>query len=111
MDCHVLSLLCRLLLCATVCTAYGAASATSFAPLLSQDGGSSAASAAQATKPLVWKGKTMVKYVAKLSPTKRNGKVVGDAGASGKIVLKAVRYSATSFRVLIDFQFLNVGDL
>ncbi|CAI7884936.1 unnamed protein product [Closterium sp. NIES-54] len=64
----------------TVFTAYGA-SATSLIATL-PDGGSSAASAASA-KPLLYKGKTFIKYVAKMKPTKRNGKIVGDKGASG----------------------------
>ncbi|CAI5940738.1 unnamed protein product [Closterium sp. NIES-64] len=66
--------------CVTVCTAYGAS-------LLTHDGGSSAAQA----RPLANKGKTIFKYVVKLRPTKRNGKVVGDAGASGKILVKALK--------------------
>ncbi|CAI7752755.1 unnamed protein product [Closterium sp. NIES-53] len=53
------SLLCRLLLCVTVFTAYGA-SATSLIATL-PDGGSSAASAASA-KPLLYKGKTFSKF-------------------------------------------------
>ncbi|CAI5461206.1 unnamed protein product [Closterium sp. Yama58-4] len=96
------SLLCRLLLCAAVCTACGAL-ATSLLPL-SHHGGSTAfspslptaASAASASstasaRPLVWKGTTFLKYTVKLRPTMLKGKLVGDAGASGKIVYKGVR--------------------
>ncbi|CAI5973284.1 unnamed protein product, partial [Closterium sp. NIES-64] len=71
----------------TVFTAYGA-SATSLIATL-PDGGSSAASAASA-KPLLYKGKTFIKYVAKMKPTKRNGKIVGDKGASGIASVKVV---------------------
>ncbi|CAI5487717.1 unnamed protein product [Closterium sp. Naga37s-1] len=75
----------------TVCTAYGA-TATSFLSLLPRDNVSSAASDAQA-KPTVWQGRTIVKYVANLHPTKYNGKVVGDAGAFGKMVFMAVLFN------------------
>ncbi|CAI5973303.1 unnamed protein product, partial [Closterium sp. NIES-64] len=80
----------------TVFTAYGA-SATSLIATL-PDGGSSAASAASA-KPLLYKGKTFIKYVAKMKPTKRNGKIVGDKGASGIASVKVVRYSDSSYRI------------
>ncbi|GJP82974.1 hypothetical protein CLOP_g13187, partial [Closterium sp. NIES-67] len=43
-----------------------------------------------------------------LRPTKRNGKVVGDKGASGSLVLKLVRYSSTSFAEVSRFRILNV---
>ncbi|CAI5532020.1 unnamed protein product, partial [Closterium sp. Naga37s-1] len=52
-------------------------------------GVSTTAPAAQA-KPLVWKGRTVYKYVTKLRPTRLEGKVVGDKGASGKYVTKIV---------------------
>ncbi|CAI5461197.1 unnamed protein product [Closterium sp. Yama58-4] len=100
------SLLCRLLLCVTVCTAYGA-TATSFLSLLPRDSGSSAASTAQAT-PTVWQGKTIMKYVAIMHPTKVNGKVVGDKGASGRMEFKAVRFSATSYRFIYKLRLFNL---
>ncbi|CAI5510519.1 unnamed protein product, partial [Closterium sp. Naga37s-1] len=98
MERRALTLLCLLLLCAAVCTAYGASATSLLAPLVSHQGGSSTASTATASstasaahgRPLVYKGKTIVKYVAKLRPTVLNGKVVGDAGASGKMMMKAV---------------------
>ncbi|CAI6011958.1 unnamed protein product [Closterium sp. NIES-65] len=67
-----LTLICRLLLCATVCTAYGA-SATSLLPqLLPHLAGSSAASAASAAsasqaRPLIIKGRTIMKYAVRYS--------------------------------------------
>ncbi|CAI5487728.1 unnamed protein product, partial [Closterium sp. Naga37s-1] len=92
MERHALILLCLLLLCATVCTAYGASTTSFLDALLAHQGGSSAASAASTAqaKPLIYKGKRYGKYVAKLRPTKLNGKLVGDAGASGAISVKAV---------------------
>ncbi|CAI5518642.1 unnamed protein product, partial [Closterium sp. Naga37s-1] len=66
-----------------------AAPASALPPLLPRHGGSSAAYAALA-RPLRLKGKTVQKYVTKLYPTKLNGKLVGDKGASGKFVIKAV---------------------
>ncbi|CAI5510517.1 unnamed protein product, partial [Closterium sp. Naga37s-1] len=71
---------------ATVCTAYGASATSLSAPLLSHLGDSSIASAdstasAAQAKPLFYKGKVVVKYVAKLRPTK-----TGDKGARGKVI-------------------------
>ncbi|CAI5496735.1 unnamed protein product, partial [Closterium sp. Naga37s-1] len=67
------------------------ASASIFPPFLAHGGVSNpAASAAQAAKPMVWKGKTVLKYVAKFRPSTLNGKVIGDKGASGKYVTKIV---------------------
>ncbi|CAI5486636.1 unnamed protein product [Closterium sp. Naga37s-1] len=94
----------------TVFTA-GATSA-SHGPLLLPDRpqGRSAASVASAAhaRPLVSKGKTTMKYVVNLRPTKVNGKIVGDKGASGKVVLKVVRYSATSYYHHYVLQVLNI---
>ncbi|CAI5968986.1 unnamed protein product [Closterium sp. NIES-65] len=85
-----------------------AASASLLAPLLPRGGDSvSPASAAQA-RPLVWQGKTIFKYAVKLHPTKINGKLVGDEGASGKYILKAVRYSATSYYIKYTVFILNI---
>ncbi|CAI5461205.1 unnamed protein product [Closterium sp. Yama58-4] len=87
------------------------ASTTSFLDaLLAHQGGSSAASAASTAQamPLVYKGKRYGKYKAKLRPTKLNGKVVGDAGASGTISIKAVKYSSTSYSLSIKFLVLNL---
>ncbi|CAI5940798.1 unnamed protein product [Closterium sp. NIES-64] len=80
------SLLC-VLLCEALFTAGGASRASFGAPLPPSNGGSAAVPSAAQAKPLVWKGKTIMKYVAKLTPTKSNGNVVGDTGASGKVVI------------------------
>ncbi|CAI5503868.1 unnamed protein product [Closterium sp. Naga37s-1] len=62
------------------------------APLGPSDGAAVIPTVAQAS-PLVSKGgKAIVKYVVKLRPTKVNGKVIGDIGAWGKAVAKAIRY-------------------
>ncbi|CAI5511700.1 unnamed protein product [Closterium sp. Naga37s-1] len=49
-------------------------------------GVSTTAPAAQA-KPLVWKGRTIYKYVTKLRPTRLNGKVVGDKGTQQQLII------------------------
>ncbi|CAI5488363.1 unnamed protein product, partial [Closterium sp. Naga37s-1] len=66
------------------------ASATLLAPLLSRGGNISAAASAAQARPLVWKGKVVEKYVAKMHATKSKGKLIGDSGAWGKLVLKSV---------------------
>ncbi|CAI5952486.1 unnamed protein product [Closterium sp. NIES-65] len=91
-------------LCAALFTV--AASASLF-PAALRDGGVTAASAAQ-TKPLAWKGKTIAKYMTKLRPTKLNGRLVGDKGAPGKYVLKAVRYSPTSYYITYYMEILHI---
>ncbi|CAI5503455.1 unnamed protein product [Closterium sp. Naga37s-1] len=78
------------LLCAALFTA--AASASFLGPFFPRGDGSSVPLASQAVKPQIWKGNVFEKYVAKLRPTKINGKVVGDKGASGIFVLKGVSY-------------------
>ncbi|CAI5467437.1 unnamed protein product, partial [Closterium sp. Yama58-4] len=94
------------LLCAALFTA--ATSASLLSPLLPRGGDIiSPASAAQA-RPMVWQGKTIFKYVVKLRPTKINGKLVGDEDASGKYILKAVRYSATSYYIKYTVDILNI---
>ncbi|CAI5937091.1 unnamed protein product, partial [Closterium sp. NIES-64] len=45
-------------------------------------------SSAHATPPV--KGKVFMRYVARLTPPRSNGKVVGDRGATGRNVLKGV---------------------
>ncbi|CAI7810195.1 unnamed protein product [Closterium sp. NIES-53] len=94
-----------ILLCAAHLTA--AAPASALPPLLPRDGGSSAASAAQA-RPLRLKGKTVQKYVTKLYPTKLNGKLVGDKGASGKFVIKAVRFSTATYYIVYIVKVFNI---
>ncbi|CAI5469077.1 unnamed protein product [Closterium sp. Yama58-4] len=54
--------------------------------------------ASQVAKPLARRGKIVDKYVAKLRPTKVNGKVIGCKGASGRMVMKITKYSATNYR-------------
>ncbi|CAI5961354.1 unnamed protein product [Closterium sp. NIES-65] len=85
-----------LLLCAAFLTA-AAASASIFPPFLARHGSASAVSAAQLAKPLKQKGKVLEKRAAKLRPTRKNGKVIGDKWASGKMVFKTVMYSASSY--------------
>ncbi|CAI5521162.1 unnamed protein product, partial [Closterium sp. Naga37s-1] len=68
----------------------------------------SAASAAHATPLGLWKGKTIMKYAAKLFPTKYNGKLVGDKGASGSVVLKALRYSSGAYANIWEIHVLNI---
>ncbi|GJP40251.1 hypothetical protein CLOM_g24519 [Closterium sp. NIES-68] len=48
----------------------------------------------------VVKGKVFVCYVAKLRPTRSNGKVVGDRGATGKAWVKGVKAVDGSFLVM-----------
>ncbi|CAI5466954.1 unnamed protein product [Closterium sp. Yama58-4] len=84
-----------ILLCAALFTA-AASAASLLAPLLPH------------AKPLV-KGKTVIKYVGNLRPTKVNGKVVGDKGASGKIIMKGIRYASTSYASSLFFQVLNIA--
>ncbi|CAI7775754.1 unnamed protein product [Closterium sp. NIES-53] len=83
------SLQLMILFCAVLLTAV--ASASLLPPLLPPDENFYAASASQ-PRPLRWKGRRLSKYVAKLRPTKINGGLVGDKGASGKYVVEAVRY-------------------
>ncbi|CAI5469079.1 unnamed protein product [Closterium sp. Yama58-4] len=68
----------------------------------SSSSSSSSASASEASslvaKPLARKFKTVEKYVAKMRPTVLKGKVIGCKGASGKMVMKVVRYSATNYQ-------------
>ncbi|CAI5529635.1 unnamed protein product [Closterium sp. Naga37s-1] len=99
-------------------------------------GGSVDPFAAQA-KPLLWKGKALskalplyflpslrrgvasrkveaagalqLKYVVKFRPTKVKGKVVGDKGASAKLVITGVMYSSTLYYLRIRFRTLNVN--
>ncbi|CAI7810168.1 unnamed protein product [Closterium sp. NIES-53] len=97
------ALLC-VLLCAALFTA-GGASAVPFPP---SDSAAVVPSAVQAAKPLYWKGKTIRKYVAKLTPTKSNGKVIGDAGASGVDVVKAIMFSSDHYQVSLKVQALNL---
>ncbi|GJP62708.1 hypothetical protein CLOP_g19739 [Closterium sp. NIES-67] len=105
------SLFC-VLLCGTLFTVYGGASATSsfLAPLLPLDGGAaaSAASSTAQARPLLRKGKTILKYVARFFPTKRNGKVIGDKGASGRFVAKAIRYSEVVYAIIAKILVLNI---
>ncbi|CAI5961293.1 unnamed protein product [Closterium sp. NIES-65] len=82
------------LLCAAFFTA-AAASASIFPPFLARDGSASTASAGQFAKKQ--KGKVIDKYVAKLHPPWSGGKAIGDKGASGKMILKAVMYSVQAF--------------
>ncbi|CAI5985030.1 unnamed protein product, partial [Closterium sp. NIES-64] len=84
------------LLCAAFFTA-AAASASIFPPFLARDGSASTASAGQFAKKQ--KGKVIDKYVAKLHPPWSGGKAIGDKGASGKMILKAVMYSSTSYAI------------
>ncbi|CAI5506069.1 unnamed protein product [Closterium sp. Naga37s-1] len=95
-----------------LCAAFffgSAASASIFPPFLAHLGSPpGAASAAQAVKPLYWKGKTVIKYVAKMPPTKQNGKVVGDKGAWGRYVIKVVRYSATTYYATYDAFIMSI---
>ncbi|CAI5480521.1 unnamed protein product [Closterium sp. Yama58-4] len=90
----------RLLLCAALCTVYGASGASLLVPFLPHHGGSSAGasstanpsaafSAANPSGPVVHR-RLILKWVAHLHPSKLNGKVVGDKGASGKVKLKVV---------------------
>ncbi|CAI5527041.1 unnamed protein product [Closterium sp. Naga37s-1] len=84
-----------ILLCAALFTV-AASAASAIAPFLPH------------AKPLV-KGKTVIKYMGTLHPTKINGKVVGDKGASGKIVMKGIRYASTSYASSLFFQVLNIA--
>ncbi|CAI5487734.1 unnamed protein product [Closterium sp. Naga37s-1] len=123
---------------AAVCTAYGASATSLLRrPFVPHPvpGGSHAASAASAAsaaaaaastastasvastafmanapqaKALGPKGQWILKLVAKLRPTKCNGKVVGDKGASGKIVIAAVKYSASSYTTTTKFLLQNL---
>ncbi|CAI5463851.1 unnamed protein product [Closterium sp. Yama58-4] len=81
------------LLCAAFFTA--AASASNFPPFLARGGSASAATAGPFAKKQ--KAKVIDKYVAKLHPPKRDGKLIGDKGASGRCATKAVMYSSTSY--------------
>ncbi|CAI7775750.1 unnamed protein product, partial [Closterium sp. NIES-53] len=67
-----------------------AASASLLSPLLPRGGDSVSPASVAHARPLVWQGKTIFKYAVKLHPTKINGKLVGDEGASGKYIVKAV---------------------
>ncbi|CAI5506274.1 unnamed protein product [Closterium sp. Naga37s-1] len=51
---------------------------------------------------------TTMKYVVKMRPTKLNGKVIGDKGASGKEVIKAVRRSASKYYIIYFFKVMNI---
>ncbi|CAI5518652.1 unnamed protein product [Closterium sp. Naga37s-1] len=89
-----------ILFCAVLLTAV--ASASLLTPLLPPD------APASRTKPLRWKGRRMSKYVAKLRPTKINGGLVGDKGASGKYVVEAVRYSGTNSYMYLTLDVMNI---
>ncbi|CAI5529614.1 unnamed protein product, partial [Closterium sp. Naga37s-1] len=73
------------LLCAAFFTA---AASTPIFPRDCGGGGSGSGVSAPQSKP--WKGKALMKYVVKYRPTKVNGKVVGDKGASAKLVITGV---------------------
>ncbi|CAI6011983.1 unnamed protein product [Closterium sp. NIES-65] len=95
------ALLC-MLLCAALFIAHGA-SASSFLP---HDAGAIAASATAATSTLhprrqLLKGKIIARFGAVLRPTWHQGKVIGDKGASGRVVVKAVRYSEARYTVFL----------
>ncbi|CAI5530359.1 unnamed protein product [Closterium sp. Naga37s-1] len=86
-----------------------AAASASIPPSLLARSGSASSSSASASevaslvaKPLAQKGKTVEKYVAKLRPPV----LVGDKGASGKAVMRVVRYSAKAYK---SFFFVKVG--
>ncbi|CAI5480613.1 unnamed protein product [Closterium sp. Yama58-4] len=64
------------------------------------------ASSAQAT-PLV-KGKVFLRYVATLTPTRSNGKVVGDQGATGRVVIKGVKVNASDSYVVLNARVNNI---
>ncbi|CAI5530525.1 unnamed protein product [Closterium sp. Naga37s-1] len=121
MERRALPLLCRLLLCATLCTAYGASAASLLAPILSHHGGSSAvASAASAAvspsaasstvnpSGSVVHGRLILKWVAHLRPAKFNGKVVGDRGASGKVKLKVVELTPSLYKLSYDYKIFSL---
>ncbi|CAI5510528.1 unnamed protein product, partial [Closterium sp. Naga37s-1] len=88
---------------AALFTAYGA-SAASFLP---HDAGVIAASTRHSRR-LMLKGKRLVKYVAVLHPTKYDGQVIGDKAASGRVIVKAVRYSSTNYAIFIKVAIFDI---
>ncbi|CAI5486498.1 unnamed protein product [Closterium sp. Naga37s-1] len=64
------------------------------------------ASSAQAA-PLV-KGKVFLRYVAKLTPTRENGTVVGDLGATGLSIILGVKASESDSYVVINALVNNI---
>ncbi|CAI7850304.1 unnamed protein product, partial [Closterium sp. NIES-53] len=63
-------------------------------------------SSAYAT-PLV-KGKVFLRYVARLTPPRSNGKVVGDRGATGKVIMKGIKASASACYLVIKMRVNNI---
>ncbi|CAI5482163.1 unnamed protein product, partial [Closterium sp. Yama58-4] len=83
-----------------------AAGTASIFPLDSACSGGGTGSSAVQAKP--WKGKALMKYVVKYRP-KVKGKVIGDKGASAKLVITGLMYSSTLYNIRIRFHASNLN--
>ncbi|CAI5976556.1 unnamed protein product [Closterium sp. NIES-65] len=79
----------------------------SLAAFLPAAGGRLPVTSSTHATPLV-KGKVFLRYVARLTPPRSNGKVVGDRGATGKVIMKGIKASASANYVVLKVRVNNV---